>query len=70
MNLTIINRYTCPIHGKITIQAHKVQDGTVIKSYGKMSIDDIDIFTGKGFVIVCDVSRSSNLKDYEIINNK
>lgn len=61
--MLVINRYTCPIHGKVSIQAHNIKADGTIKSYGKMSIDDIDIFENHQNVIVCDVVRAANLKD-------
>ena len=67
-NILIVNRYTCPIKGKITIKAHEVKDGAITKSYSKMSGDDLTLFSNYETVIVCDVVRSQNLSQVNIIN--
>lgn len=68
--MLIVNRYTCPIKGKVTIQAHEVIDGAVTKSYSKMSGDDLTLFSNYETLIICDVVRSQNLSDVNIIKNK
>lgn len=42
--MLLINKYTCPIYKKISIQAHEIKDGQVIKSFNKMSYDDLPLF--------------------------
>ena len=65
-----VNRYTCPIKGKITIQAHDIQDGSSIMSYPKMSGDDLTLFASYKIILVCDVVRSKNLSEVNIVINK
>ena len=68
--MLIVNRYTCPIKGKITMQAHDIQDGTSIMSYPKMSGDDLTLFASYKIILVCDVVRSKNLSEGNIVINK
>ena len=68
--MLIVNRYTCPIKGKITIQAHDILDGTSIMSYPKMVGDDLTLFKSYKTILVCDVVRSKNLSEVRIIINK
>lgn len=65
--MLIINRYTCPIHQKVSIQAHHLKDDGTVKSYGKMTIDDLELFEGHQNVLICDVVRASNLKDINLL---
>lgn len=65
--MLIINRYTCPITGKVSIQAHEIKDFNLVKSYGKMTIDDITIFSRFENVLICDVVRASNLPDVQLL---
>ena len=68
--MLLVNRYTCPIKGKITIQAHDILDGTSIMSYPKMSGDDLTLFASYKTILICDVVRSKNLSEVKIIINK
>ena len=68
--MLVINRYTCPIKGKITIMAHEITQGKLTKSYNKMIGLDLDFFSQHKFIIVCDVVRSVNLSEVNIINQK
>ena len=68
--MLVVNRYTCPIKGKVTIQAHDIQDGTYIMSYPKMSGDDLTLFASYKIILVCDVVRSHNLSKVNIVINK
>ncbi len=68
--MLIINRYTCPIKGKITSQAHEIKDGKKVKSYNKMIGYDLSFFSQHKIIIVCDVVRAVNLKDVNVINQK
>ena len=43
--MLIINRYTCPIKGKITIMAHEISQGKIVKSYNKMVGLEMDFFS-------------------------
>ena len=66
--MLIVNRYTCPIKGKITIQAHDIQNGDCLISYPKMTGDDLTLFSNYETVIIFDVVRSQNLSKVNIIN--
>ena len=68
--MLIVNRYTCPIKGKITIQAHDIHDATDIMSYPKMVGDDLTLFASYKTIVVCDVVRSKNLSEVNILINK
>ena len=68
--MLIVNRYTCPIKGKITIQAHDIMDGTSVMSYPKMSGDCLTLFASYKIILVCDVVRSKNLSEVNILINK
>ena len=68
--MLIVNRYTCPIKGKITMQAHDIQDGAYIMSYPKMSGDDLTLFASYKTILICDVVRSKNLSEVNILINK
>ena len=68
--MLIVNRYTCPIKGKITIQAHDIMDGTSVMSYPKMSGDDLTLFASYKIILICDVVRSQNLSKVNILINK
>lgn len=66
--ILVINRYTCPIKGKITIMAHEINQGKIVKSYNKMVGLEMGFFSQHKLVIICDVVRSQNLSDVNIIN--
>lgn len=66
--MLIINRYTCPINGKISIQAHVIENSKLVKSYSKMITDDISLFSNYDTILVCDVVRASNLPTINLIN--
>lgn len=66
-NLLIINRYTSPNLNKSTyIQAHEVVYNTehgleIVKSYSKMSVEDIMLFRHYKNIVIFDISRSGDL---------
>lgn len=68
--MLIVNRYKCPIKGKVTIKAHQIENGAVTRSFSKMSGDDLTLFSNYETIIICDVVRSVNLSDVHIITNK
>ena len=68
--MLVVNRYTCPIKGKITIMAHDILDATSIMSYPKMSGDDLTLFASYKTILICDVVRSKNLSEVNILINK
>jgi hypothetical protein len=65
--MLIVNRYTCPIKGKITSQAHDIQNGGCLISYPKMDGLDLSFFKDYETIIICDVVRSQNLSQVNII---
>ncbi len=66
--MLVINRYTCPINGKISIQAHVIENNKLVRSYSKMITDDISLFNHHDTILICDVVRASNLANINIIN--
>lgn len=68
--MLVINKYTCPINGKTSIQAHLLNDNLeIIKSYPKMVTSDFTLFKAlHNKILVCEVVRSSNLDKINVIN--
>ena len=52
------------------MQAHDIQDGTYIMSFPKMSGDDLTLFASYKTILICDVVRSKNLSEVNILINK
>ena len=48
--------------------AHEISQGKIVKSYNKMVGLEMDFFSKHKFVIICDVVRSQNLSQVNIIN--
>lgn len=67
IKMLIVNRYTCPIKGKITSQAHYIEEGELIRTYPKMDGFDLEFFSHHEVVLVCDVIRSNDLAKVNII---
>ena len=65
--MLIVNRYTCPIKGKITSQAHDIQQGDCKITFQKMDGLDLAFFKDYETIIICDVVRSQNLSQVNII---
>ena len=65
--MLLINKYTCPIFKKISIQAHEIQDGQVIKSFNKMSYDDLMLFCNYKQALVVNVERARDLSNVNFI---
>ena len=65
--MLLINKYTCPIHKKISIQAHEIQDGQVIKSFNKMSYDDLPLFCNYKQALIVNVERARDLANVNFI---
>ena len=59
--MLLINKYTCPIYKKISIQAHEIQDGQVVKSFNKMSYDDLLLFCNYRQALIVNVERARDL---------
>ena len=65
--MLLINKYTCPIHKKISIQAHEIQGGQVIKSFNKMSYDDLLLFCNYKQALIVNVERARDLASVNFI---
>ena len=65
--MLLINCYTCPIYKTKQIQAHDIRQNEVIKSYSKMSYDNIELFSGYNNVIMVNVNRVSELSKVNFI---
>ena len=65
--MLLINKYTCPIYKKISIQAHEIQDGQVIKSFNKMSYDDLLLFCNYKQALIVNVERARDLAKVDFI---
>ena len=59
--MLLINKYTCPIYKKVSIQAHEIQNGEVIKSFNKMSYDDLLLFCNYKQALIVNVERARDL---------
>lgn len=65
--MLLINKYTCPIFKKSSIQAHEIQDGQVIKSFNKMSYDDLMLFCNYKQALIVNVERARDLAKVDFI---
>ena len=65
--MLLINKYTCPIHKKVSIQAHEIQNGQVIKSFNKMSYDDLPLFGNYKQALIVNVERARDLANVNFI---
>lgn len=66
--MLIINRYKCPISGKASICAHKVNNMRVIKSYKPCDESFIELLTqGHKQFLLCDVPSYRLLGKVSII---
>lgn len=59
--MLLINCYTCPIYKTKQIQAHDIRQNEVVKSYSKMSYDDLHLFSNYNNVLLVNVNRASEL---------
>ena len=66
--MLLINKYTCPIYKKVSIQAHEIKDGQVIKSFNKMSYDDLPLFFNYKQALIVNVERARDLAKVDFIN--
>ena len=66
--MLLINKYTCPIYKKVSIQAHEIQGDKVVKSFNKMSYDDIPLFCNYKQVLIINVERARDLANVNFIN--
>ena len=70
--MLVINKYTCKKTGNTFIHAHdiNVKNMTINKSFGKMGIDSISLFSSYKSVLLCEVVQSSQLSKVNFINVK
>ena len=66
--MLLINKYTCPIYKKVSIQAHEIQDGQVIKSFSKMGYEDLPLFCNYKQALIVNVTRARDLASVNFIN--
>ena len=66
--MLLINKYNWPIFKKVSIQAHEIQDGQVIKSFNKMSYDDLMLFCNYKQALIVNVERARDLAKVDFIN--
>ena len=65
--MLLINKYTCPIYKKTSIQAHEIQNGQVIKSFNKMSYEDLLLFCNYKQALIVNVERARDLANVNFI---
>lgn len=66
--MLIINKYTNPQTGQVSVCCHVMKNEKVIKSYKPMSFDDLDLFKGRfKRAMINHVSHHSRLNVIEIL---
>ena len=65
--MLLVNKYTCPIYKKVSIQAHEIQDGQVVKSFNKMSYEDLLLFCNYKQALIVNVERARDLANVDFI---
>ena len=67
--MLVINKYTCKKTGNEFIYAHDInaKTGKVNKSFGKMPIDSINLFSSYKSVLLCEVAQSNQLSKVNFI---
>ena len=68
--MLLINCYTCPIYKTKQIKAHDIRRNKIVKSYSKMSYDDMDLFSKHNNVLLVNVDRASELDKVNFVNFK
>ena len=70
--MLVINKYTCKKTGNEFIQAHDINVKTmqVNKSFSKMSIDNMALFSNYKNVLLCEVAFSNQLNKVNFIKIK
>ena len=67
-NMLIINKYTNPQTGQVSVCCHIMKNEKVIKSYNPMSEDDLELFKGRfKRAMINNVSHWSRLNFVEIM---
>ena len=65
--MLLINCYTCPVYKTKQIQAHDIRQNEVIKSYSKMSYDNLSLFQSYNNVLLVNVNKASELSKVNFI---
>lgn len=68
--MLLINCYTCPIYKTKQIQAHDIRQNKVIKSYSKMTYNNISLFQSHNNVLLVNVNKASELNKVNFVNFK
>ena len=70
--MLLVNKYTCKKTGNEFIQAHdiNVKNMTVNKSFDKMAIGNMTLFSSYKNVLLCEVAFSHQLSKVNFINIK
>ena len=70
--MLLVNKYTCKKTGNEFIQAHdvNVKNMTVNKSFDKMTVDSMALFSNYKNVLLCDVAFSHQLSKVNFIQIK
>ena len=68
--MLLINCYTRPIYGTKQIQAHDIRKQRIVKSYSKMSYDNLSLFQSYNNVVMVNVSKVSELDKVNFVNFK
>lgn len=68
--MILINCYTCPTYKTKQIQAHDIRRNKIVKSYSKMSYDNISLFQSYNNVLLVNVNKASELNKVNFINFK
>ena len=68
--MLLINCYTCPIYKTKQIQAHDIRRNKIVKSYSKMSYDNINLFSKHNNVVMVNVNKASELDKVNFVNFK
>ena len=67
-NMLIINKYTNPQTGQVSVCCHVMKNEKVIKSYNPMSEDDLELFKGRfKRAMINNVSHRSRLNFVEML---
>ena len=70
--MLVVNKYTCKKTGNEFIQAHdiNVKNMTVNKSFDKMTVDSMTLFSNYKNVLLCEVAFSHQLSRVNFISIK
>ena len=70
--MLLVNKYTCKKTGNEFIQAHdiNVKNMTINKSFGKMPMGSINLFSNYKTLLLCEVAFSNQLGKVNFIQIK